>query len=92
MYDSYNDRFYKNPNYNVLYDPSGLVYDAETARKVMYNAPDLYDFMQSRAEVPYDELKKRDVSDPIIDQICQHYGIPHKYVKPGLLGFLRGRL
>lgn len=85
VYDSYNNEFHKNPNYNPLYDPSGLVYDVETARNFEFVSPQWYQFMQSRAEIPYYKLKRMDIFNPVIAQLRQHYGISRKLDLPNIL-------
>ena len=57
----------------------------ETARNFEFVSPQWYQFMQSRAEIPYYKLKMMDTFNPIIAQLRQHYGISRKLDLPIIL-------
>lgn len=76
MYDTDTGILHRNPNYKSKYDPAGLVYDEETAEAVLCrNEFDWYKFMESRREIPYSQLLKRDRDYGVFNDICKLYGI-----------------
>lgn len=80
MYDTSTDKFYKNPYYNPNYNPNGLVYDQEVAQKFRDFFPgdpalDWYNFMESRQQIPYNQLKEIDEQQKTFADICSYYGI-----------------
>ncbi len=89
MYDKDSGVFYKNPNYKPKYDPSGLVYDQETANRVVENdrKNEWFDFMKLRSTIPFDVLLKYDRKNKVFNKVCDYYGI--KQEVPGEPGWLR---
>ena len=75
MYDIKNKILYKNPGYNMKYNPNGLVYDQETADSLKYNEPEWYQFMLNRRTIPYDILKKQDEKKATFKKACNFFGI-----------------
>ena len=84
MYDMDSGVFYKNPNYKPKYDPSGLVYDQETANVVVSKdiKNEWFDFMISRRNVPFDVLLKYDKKNRVFNKICDYYGIKQDIPNP----------
>ena len=75
MYDSDTGVFHRNPNYNIKYNPAGLVFDQYTADNVKNTHPEIYDFMYSRREIPYQKLKNLDTWNRQIEELCRYYNI-----------------
>ncbi len=78
VYDISSGIIYKNPYYNLNYNPNGLVYDQETADAVRQVDETWYEFMYSHRNIPFDELKKIDEKKKTFKKICEYYGIPLK--------------
>ena len=75
MYDRTNGVLHKNPNYRPKYDPSGLIYDEETAKQIRDKFPVWFEFMENRKNKTFQELYKFDKAKCVYDEICQFYGI-----------------
>ena len=75
VYDLDSNTMYRNPNYNVKYNPNGLSYDNLVADRVKESDKDWYDFMESRIGKSYSELKRMDLKNRNFEQACAYYGI-----------------
>ena len=84
MYDMDSGVFYKNPNYKPKYDPSGLVYDQETADMVALqdSKNEWLEFMKCRRTVPFDVLLKYDRRNKVFNKVCDYYGIKQDIPNP----------
>lgn len=76
VYDMENQTLYKNPNYNLKYNPDGLSYD-EITGYFAQNRDEWYNFMQSRIDKPYSVLKRIDERNRTFEQACKYYGIDY---------------
>ncbi len=78
VYDTVSKTLYKNPNYNLNYDPSGLVYDQEVADNMKFDDEQWYNFLEQRKTIPYDKLKVIDKKNKTFEKIFNNYGMKIK--------------